>query len=697
MGRKKGLGLKPGLWVVLAGGLLMGLPAFAQVSMTVAVPDGQTFTLTGKDMPRPDHAIVAYTRDFGTFTRTNPYGVEIVAARDPKNPGFYTVTRVTSVWECEKQQNGLANCGNAEIPENGLVLSASGDKRQPLLKALAEGQTFQLNESWFQQQTTPLTLIDPTPVTNPIGSGFPGYRASNQLIMYDKDYGSPTTGTNEFGFEVTVVDGVVVAQEGSDSRIPENGPGLGYVLSGHGRMREWLIANAPLGAKIQFDHEKGLITAITDLGTYQYQLDRKLSENEHVLPRKIRREVRHAEKAIKKLTDAGELEAATKLTVDTLEHVNRALWTKAPAFPATTIRGVWHRPVEKTATDIGRTLDTLQQAGLNTVFLETFFHGYTIFPSKTYEAYGFEKQNPKFAGVDLLQLWLEEAHKRGMKVHVWFQDFYAGTHAFQPPGPILSKYPGWANVQYSAIDKTGPTPSTLETGGYFLDPANPEVRIFLLALMDEIITRYPVDGFQLDYIRYPASFPPDRFSYLKTTWGYTTAARQAFQRETGVDPVTLTPEQTELWQKWNDYKVRQISTFVEDASRTLRRRRPEIQVSAAVFPKPEESLLMKSQDWGAWADNGWVDFLAPMTLTSAEKVVEEDARRVVTRTGGKIPVMAGVFGPFNQNTAESLLSQIRSAQQGGASGVVIFDSAHLSGRMIQALHASQVQAEEANR
>jgi uncharacterized lipoprotein YddW (UPF0748 family) len=665
--------------------------ATAQVGVSLELTNGQRLEVTAKDANRNDHAVVLFTPSFGDTTRTNPYGVEAIAVRDGKDPARYRVTRLTSVWECEKEQNGLRNCGNAEIPKDGLVLSATGDKRQALLSHLQPGQTFRLNESWFENTSFPLSVINPTVENNPAGRGYPGYRASNQLIVYDARYGSPRTETNEFGFEVTVEDGVVVAHEGSDSLIPKRN---GYVISGHGRARNWLIAHAPLGAHIQLDPETKQLTSVVDLKTYVYQLEKRFQETERHLPRRTKRDMKQALKKIEQLQRRGGVEEATQLAVNSLESLNRTIWETSPVFPQNTIRGAWHRPVEKTGAEIGRTLDMLQRAGLNTVFLETFFHGYTIFPSQTFAQYGLTQQNPKFAGVDLLQLWLDEAAQRDMKIHVWFQDFYVGNRAFDPPGPILSKYPQWTNVQYSALEKAGPTPSTLETGGYFLDPANPEARLFLMKLIDEVVTRYPVDGFQLDYIRYPSSFPPDRFSYLKTTWGYTPVARQAFLAQHGVDPAELTPDQTDLWAAWNQFKAEQVNTFVRDASAQIRKARPSVQISAAVFPKPEESLVQKHQDWGTWIDQGWVDFLAPMTLTSAEKVVEADARRLAERSGGKVKVMAGVFGPFNQNSAEHVLLQIGAAKRGGADGVVLFDTAHLSGRMIQALSVSHRQSAE---
>lgn len=690
--QKKSVQLSQSLSILTAFSLmaLLNSPAFAQVALSLKTPDGQQIDITGKDRVRSDNSLILYSPDFGDSTRTNAYGVEVQAVREKGILNRYKVTQRTNVWDCDKSSGKLL-CGNLEIPANGLVLSASGDRRDALMKNLPVGQVFDLQESWFQTQPFPLSIINPTPQNNPLASAFPGYRASNQMIIYNADYGQPKTGTNEFGYEVTVVNGIVVNQEGSNSEIPLTD---GFVLSGHGKARDWLIANAPLGAKIQIDPDNKGIHAIIDADTYTYQLTQRLQTTAPLLKPAIRKEMEAIQQKITRLQEEDKPEEATRLSTEALETLNRAIWKESPAFPASAIRAAWHRPVETNRIEIGRTLDTLRRGGLNTVFLETFFHGYTIFPSQTYKEYGLEEQNPKFVGTDILKLWVEEAHRRDMKVHIWFQDFYVGTKAFKAPGPILSKYPEWANIQYSALDLDNPdkvvlTPSTLETGGYFLDPANNEAQVFLLKLINEIVTNYDVDGFQLDYIRYPASFPPDRFSYLKTTWGYTPIARALFKDASGVDPITLTPAQTELWAEWNQFKAKQVTHFVEQASKTIHNSKPGVQVSAAVFPRLEDSMLLKHQDWGTWAQQGWVDFLAPMTLTSSVKVVEEDLAKVVSRTGTKTPVIAGVFGPFNANSAENLLEQIEAAKKSGSTGYSIFDSAHLTGRMIQALNASQ--------
>ena len=739
---------------------VMTLPVRAQLASQVITADGKTVAVTGRNASRGEDAMILYTPAFGKETRTNPHGVEVIAVPVTPKTGtssttplsadgtIYQVVQVTRAAECS--QKSALICGSAAIPPNGIVLSATGARRDWPQK-LQPGDTFTLLESWAQEKAVHIDVVNPSPQNNPSGSGFPGFRASNQIILYNSSYGRPNTGTNEFGFEVTVRNGIVVAQEGSDSTIPADG----FVLSGHGKGRTWLINNTPPGAHVNVafnpDGHGGTLNTSIDFDTYLYQFNQRWAESPcaagawnatntmdaacatirdkkdaaiRLFQSQSQGQLPLVSTPAQSKSDPAGLKPAIALLNEALEGLNHRTWISYSPFPAQSIRGAWHRPVEKTADAIGKTLDRLQTAGLNTVFLETFFHGSTIFPSQTYQAYQLPVENPDFAGIDLLKLWVEEAHKRHMQLHVWFQTFYGGARAYSPPGPILAHYPTWANVQYSAlvptevslpapvrpVDLIGaaavqaeppvtvmkapekPMPSTLETGGYFLDPANPEVQTFLLKLADEIVTRYPVDGFQLDYIRYPASFPSDRFSFRKTTWGYTDVARAAFKSHYGIDPVDIDPKvptMANLWLAWADFKTQQVNHFVDRVTHELHRRRSDLRISAAIFPDANSALTLKHQDWKTWGRNGWLDFYAPMTLTSALKVIEHDTKGMARATENKIPVTAGIFGPFNDNSADQVLSQLNTARQAGAQGYVLFDTAHLTHRMLEALQVVQ--------
>ena len=208
-----------------------------------------------------------------------------------------------------------------------------------------------------------------------------------------------------------------------------------------------------------------------------------------------------------------------------------------------------------------------------------------------------------------------------MELHSWVWTFAVGNRPHNLlvnlpadyPGPLIAAHPDWASYDnHGSLFPPG-------QGKPFLDPANPSARQFLLRLFDEIVSRYQVDGLQLDYIRYPFQDPSaDR------TYGYGLAARQQFQKLTGVDPLQITTRRDrvgksglrhrDIWQKWTEFRTQQIDNFVAQVSHRLRQKRPNLILSVAVYPISEHDRIHKlQQHWEVWARRGDVDLIVPMT------------------------------------------------------------------------------------
>jgi len=255
---------------------------------------------------------------------------------------------------------------------------------------------------------------------------------------------------------------------------------------------------------------------------------------------------------------------------------------------------------------LARIFDRMAQSGINTVFFETLNASYPIYPSKIAP-----QTNPLVRGWDPLAAAVKLAKARGMELHAWVWVFAAGNRNHNKllnlpssyPGPVLAANPTWANRdrQGRMIPKGKKKP--------FFDPANPQVQKYLLDLYEEIVTRYEVDGLQLDYIRYPFQDPA-----RGQTYGYGPASRSKFKQLTGVDPINVTPRQRQMWQKWTEFRTRQVDNFVAQVSAKLRKKNPRLIISAAVFPLPERERIQKlQQDWEVWAKRGDVDMIVPMT------------------------------------------------------------------------------------
>jgi uncharacterized lipoprotein YddW (UPF0748 family) len=255
---------------------------------------------------------------------------------------------------------------------------------------------------------------------------------------------------------------------------------------------------------------------------------------------------------------------------------------------------------------LAKIFDRLAAAGINTIFFETVNAGYPIYPSLVAP-----QANPLVRGWDPLASAVKLAHARHMELHAWVWTFAVGNKRHNAllnlpadyPGPVIAAHPEWAS--YDNRGSLFPPGQ----GKPFLDPANPAARQYLLRLYEEIVTRYNVDGLQLDYIRYPFQDPSaDR------TYGYGIAARQQFQQMTGVDPTTIKPSDRDLWQKWTQFRTQQIDSFVAQASHRLKQKRPNLVMSVAVFPLSEHDRTHKlQQHWEVWANRGDVDLVVPMT------------------------------------------------------------------------------------
>jgi uncharacterized lipoprotein YddW (UPF0748 family) len=335
--------------------------------------------------------------------------------------------------------------------------------------------------------------------------------------------------------------------------------------------------------------------------------------------------------------------------------------------------------------------------GINTVFLETFVHGFTMYPSKVYQKYGIAPNAyPKLGVVGneaLLGRWVRLAHAEGMQVHAWLQVFYVGNSNLNLPTPILAKFPQWRNRQRQYADDPTLHPSPIEQGHWFMDPANPQVRQFLMDVVDELATSYPVDGIQIDYIRYPASFEPADANFVASTWGYTPMARTTFKAKFKVDPLTLTPADTLLWQEWETFKASRVTQWVRDLRthqslkwNALRASKqfPELKLSAAVFPDPKGGHGIKHQDWPLWMREGYLDFMAPMILSANEAPVCK-AIKLMHDINPTIPVVPGLFAPFYKSPTLSSLKQLQASYACSGDGFILFQSDYLQGDLEERL------------
>ena len=511
----------------------------------------------------------------------------------------------------------------------------------------------------------------------------PGGRGINEFIVYTSDYGLKTN-TNEYGKEAIVINNQVVALSSMDSIIPPNG----FVISGHGKAKEWIEKNVILGSRIDINSATKTISSIITPETYVFEAEEKIREAQEINDyyEKMKCSMIQSDFYINKANSSLEyaksyaqrfdIIMAKKYAKNSIVYANRAIACAVP-YAQNEAKGIWLRPKDRNPEKIGLMLDNLKRVGIDTIFLETYYHGMTIFPSETLKSYGLISQRPEFADTDILKIWTEEAHKRNMKIHVWFQTFYLGNEAVSPiPNILKSKYPEWLNRQYWFATSEQVQPSKAEHLGYFLDPANPQVQDYLTKILKEIVCNYDVDGVNIDYIRYPVCSPQNSTEFLSTSWGYTKYAIDEFQKTYGISPLEIGTTNPN-WYKWENYRRDKVTCFVEKLC-DLKKIRPNLTISAVIFPDRNQSAILKLQDWAKWGQRGYLDAFTPLFLSSNIDFTEKYLRDMMACKGPNVKIYAGLFDPFTMTEPTNLVQEIKVLRELNTDGIIIFDYAHFT-------------------
>ncbi len=141
----------------------------------------------------------------------------------------------------------------------------------------------------------------------------------------------------------------------------------------------------------------------------------------------------------------------------------------------------------------------------------------------------------------------------------------------------------------------------------WLCPSQPANQQLEIDAMLEVATKYDVDGVHFDYIRYPG--PESCFC---------AGCRERFEKAIGrrLDrwPAAVR-EDGELKERWLEFRRAQITRVVAAVAEAVHEKRPGVKVSAAVFPNWPVDRDGIGQDWKAWCEQGWLDFVCPMDYT----------------------------------------------------------------------------------
>lgn len=194
---------------------------------------------------------------------------------------------------------------------------------------------------------------------------------------------------------------------------------------------------------------------------------------------------------------------------------------------------------------------------------------------------------------DPLAFAVEEAHRRGLELHAWFNPFRARHASARSPvsADHVSRRRGGLVKQYGR--------------SLWLDPGEPEARRYSLAVIMDVVRRYDIDGVHIDDYFYPYK-ERDRSGRIVEFPDNPSWAR--YRRGGG----RLTRD---------DWRRRNVDLFVEAVYKAMKREKPLVRFGVSPFgiwrpgyPSQITGLDPYTElyaDSRKWLRNGWLDYFAP--------------------------------------------------------------------------------------
>ena len=275
----------------------------------------------------------------------------------------------------------------------------------------------------------------------------------------------------------------------------------------------------------------------------------------------------------------------------------------------------WPRQKTKDAqqTELKQKLDALVAGNHNAVCLQVRSFCDAIYKS-SYEPWadcltGTRGQDP---GYDPLQFAIEEAHKRGLELHVWVNPFRV-----TPSGTLSTDDPVWKNAGQWIIKY-----SNSSFSGQIIDPGYPEARDYVHKVFMEIVNNYDIDGILMDdyFYAYGGTNSEDADSRSKHLYKVTDADKDNSYiddwRRANVDSVVhrlyRDLQKTKPWVRFG------MGTPGNWSNKATAGSYYGISLPATTAMESYDYLYCNPVEW---AKKGWVDYLNPQVYwsTTAKK------------------------------------------------------------------------------
>lgn len=240
-----------------------------------------------------------------------------------------------------------------------------------------------------------------------------------------------------------------------------------------------------------------------------------------------------------------------------------------------------------------RLLDMLKNNNFNAVIFQVRPSADALYDSK-FEPWSYflngEIGKKPYPYYDPLEFWVEEAHKRGLELHVWLNP-YRAHHT--NGGTVTSE---------SMAKKASDYVVRLNNGMYWFDPADIRTQDHAARVVNDIVTRYDIDGVHFDDYFYPyASYNGGSDFPDSKTWNAYKANGGQLSR--------------------GDWRRMHVNNFIERIYKEIKAEKPFVKFGLSPFgiwkPGYPAGITGSSQydelyaDAKLWLNKGWVDYFTP--------------------------------------------------------------------------------------
>ncbi len=263
----------------------------------------------------------------------------------------------------------------------------------------------------------------------------------------------------------------------------------------------------------------------------------------------------------------------------------------------------WHAGFFDTS-QINQLIADAQYIHANTIVVEMRRRG-DAFYSSSYEPWA------RTVGFDSLAQLIQKAHAASprLEVQAWFVVWpIASDSPPSDPNHPYNKYP-----QYLTKDEYG---NKLCSGDYWFDPGNPGAEQYTCNVIMDVVSRYDVDGINLDYIRYGGYH-----------FGYNDVSVARFNTANG-----RTGQPTYTDSAWCNWRRAQVTNFVRKVYANAIAVKPHLRMTVDAYcgaPSPgsfsgTQPWNSYFQDWPSWVQEGIVDTVLPMAYFDCDGQYADD-------------------------------------------------------------------------